>query len=277
MNPVHFLLVGDLAGWLSRDTSGSERLTSAAVAIEAEAAEELRARVAERFRKWSRSTASDAKDMVDLLCGSAAAVAICSFVKAEPGWSEFWEAAKPLQDAIVRQDRRAAGFVKPANAALFVVFNFAFTIAMAHAVAKCRRNTIKDVRGLKVYERTVVCDSDLQGEENTDVFKYLWSESDENQLRVNELGISLRTRSVSVATEQSEPLLLLADFAAGLGQSAHVPNPGRIPFPVGHSDSQRLLAKLVASGKGAVIDQPFSFKYQEMFGNAHAVAAAEKR
>ncbi len=252
-------------------------MTSAAVAIEASAADELRTRVARRFKKWGQSSASDSAEMVELICNSVAAVAICSFVKTEPGWTEFWEAAKPVHNAIVKEDRRAAGFVKPANAALFVVFNFAFTIAMAQAVAKCRTLTAKDSRGLNLYDRTVVIDSDLKGEENQDVFRYLWSESDNNQLRVNQLGMSLRTRSVIVSTEEDEPLLLLADFAAGLGQSANVQNPGRLPFPVGQTESQDLLAKLVACGKGAVIDQSFRFRYEEMFGDAHAAAVEQER
>lgn len=177
----------------------------------------------------------------------------------------------------MKQDRRAAGFVTPANAALFVVFNFAFTIAMVHAVGKCRTCTVKDSRGLNVFDRTVIIDSDLKGEENKEVFKYSWAESDDNQPRVNQLGMSLKTRSVSVSTEQEEPLLLLADFAAGLGQSANVRNPGAFPFPIGLSESKDLVAKLVASGKGTFIDQPFPFRYEEMFGDAHAAAVAQKR
>lgn len=271
MRPVHFLLVGDVAGRMSRDIAGSNRVTSAAVAIDADAADDLRLLVARRFKKWSQSNSTDAADMVDLLANSAAGVAVCSFEKSEPAWSKFWEDAKPLHDAIVREERRAASFVKPANAALFVVFNCAFTIAMAHAVATCRKQTSKDSFGLNLYERTVVCDSDLQGQENVDVFRYLWSESDSNQIRVNQLGMSLQTRAVHVASEEEEPLLLLADFAAGLGQSAHVPSPGRIAFPVGHAESQRLLAKLVSADKGAVFDQAFAFEYREMFGDAHDV------
>lgn len=272
MNPVHFLLFGDLSGRLSLDTSGSDRVTSAAVSIDADGADELRSRVGRRFVKWSESKPPDSADMIELLCSSACGVAICSFAKTEPSWSNFWAASKPLHEAIVREDRRAAGFVKPANAALFVLFNYAFTIAMARAVANCNRRTDKDERGLDLYDRTVVCDSDLQGDENREVFRYLWEQSDVNQPRVNELGMCLRTRSVAVATEQSEPLLLLADFAAGLGQSAHVPNPGRISFPVSHSESKALLARLVACGKGVVVDQPFAFKYEEMFGAAYAAA-----
>lgn len=252
-------------------------MTSAAVAIELEHADELRTVVSGRFKKWGASTLSDARDMVDLLCSSTAAVSVCSFRKAQPQWDEFWAAAKPLHDAIVKQDRQAAGFVKPANAALFAVFNIAFTIATAHAVYRSKRSTIRDPKGLKVYEQTLIYDSDLQGAENTDVCSYLWSESDANQLRVNQLGISIRTCSVSVSTEHDELLLLLADFAAGIGHSAHVSNPGRISFPVCNSDSRELLAKLEASGKVAVVDRPFDFRYEEMFGDAHAAALAQDR
>jgi hypothetical protein len=148
---------------------------------------------------------------------------------------------------------------------------------MAHAVKLCQDPSEKDQRGLTVYERSVVCDSDIQGEENREVFTYLWSESDKNQALVNSLGISLVTTSVAVDTEQSEPLLLLADFAAGLGQSAHIPNPGRIPFPVNCRDSRKLLERLESSGKGVVIDRPFMFRYEDMFGSAHASALAQER
>jgi hypothetical protein len=77
--------------------------------------------------------------------------------------------------------------------------------------------------------------------------------------------------------EESEPLLLLADFAAGLGQSAHVANPGRIPFPVNHEESKTLLARLVACSKGDVVDELFSFKYEEMFGAVYASATLDQK
>ena len=78
------------------------------------------------------------------------------------------------------------------------------------------------------------------------------------------------------STEQQEPLLSLADYAAGIAHSALIRNPGRIQLPIAHEPSKRLLSTLDTSGKLVVVTKPFDLKYEDMFSDALAEATRQK-
>lgn len=68
-------------------------------------------------------------------------------------------------------------------------------------------------------------------------------------------------------TEQQEPLLLLADYAAGIAHSALLPIPGRLPLPVNYEQSNHLLGHLRETGKLVVESADFDVSYSEIFGS----------
>jgi hypothetical protein len=206
----------------------------------------------------------------------AASIAIVSMTKDPERWPEFWDAAKPLHDAIVAQDGKPAGFIRPANVALSALLAHAYGIALGHAVKVSRGAGILDYRGLELVERTIICDTDIQGEENLEAFRSFFERSDHHQPRMAELGFRFETRDVIVTTEEEEPLLLLADYAAGIAHSAHIANPGKLPLPVDHENAKALLRTLHESGKLVVLEKPFDVQYAEIFGGA-LLAASDQR
>lgn len=266
-----FTFFADIAGQVSLDARGSDRVTAAAVAIPTADLDSLRATF-DGWPKWRDCALEDAESMVANLNRHASAVAIASITKEPDAWGLFWESAKPLHEAIVRQDRTPAGFIKPANAVRFAVLGEAFAMALGHAVRISSRSGIVDYRSRELIERTIVCDTDIQGDENISVFKNFWEQSDLHQPRIEKLGFRFVTRDVMVMTEQQEPLLLLADYAAGIAHSALIRNPGRIPLPIAHEPSKKLLSNLDSSGKLVVLTKPFDLKYEDMFGDALAEA-----
>lgn len=270
-----FTFFADIAGQVSRDARGSDRVTAAAVAVPTADIESLRLYV-DGMSKWRDCTLEDAESMVVNLKRHTSAVAIVSITKEPDTWNLFWESAKPLHEAIVLQERTPAGFIKPANAVKFFVLGEAVAIALGHAARISSRSGIVDYCSRELIERTIVCDTDIQGDENISVFKNFWKQSDLHQPRIEKLGFRFVTRDVVVATEQQEPLLLLADYAAGIAHSALIPNSGRISLPVPHEPSKRLLSALDASGKLVVVAKPFDLKYEDMFGDALAEAARQK-
>lgn len=264
----------DIAGQVSQDASGSDRVTAAAVAIPSADIESLRRYFVGRS-KWRDCTMEDAETMIVNLTRHASAVAIVSITKEPGAWNLFWESAKPLHEAIIRQKRPPAGFIKPANVVKFYILGEAFAIALGHAVRISGRSGIVDYRSRELIERTIVCDTDIQGDENISVFKSFWKESDLHQPRIEMLGFRFVTRDIVVATEQQEPLLLLADYAAGIAHSAFISNPGRIPLPVAHEASKELVSALDTSGKLVVTAKPFDLKYEDIFGDTHAETARQ--
>lgn len=266
-----FTFFADIAGQVTADVKGSNRITAAAVAVPSGEVEALRFRVS-GWPKWRHCDANDAKRAIEFLKETASSVAVASITKDSEAWKRFWESAKPLQDAIVRQDRASAGFVKPSNIVRFAVLSDAFAIALGHAVRIAHRPGMLDYRSREIVERTIVCDSDIQGDENLSVFREFWTRSDDHQPRIAEAGFRFITREVTVTTEQEEPLLLLADFAAGIAHSALIENPGRLPLPIPHQQSKEILQALDDSGRLVLISRPFAHVYEEIFGDALAEA-----
>lgn len=267
-----YTLFADIAGRVALETIGSDRVTGAAIAIATQDVSAVRSRVAGRFPKWKDATLTDAEAVVDAMIADAAAVAAVTVYKDTDAWRQFWADAPPLHDAIVAQDQRGAGFVKPANATTFWLFGGAFALASAHAIKIGPPNRLVDYRGREAIERTIVCDSDIKGDENIDVFTSLWERADGHQPRLESIGLRFYTRQVSVTTEDEEPLLLLADYLAGIVHAAFITNPGRLRLPIAHDEAKRLLGRLNHSGKAIVQALTFDLKYADIFGEAYACA-----
>lgn len=266
-----FTFFADIAGQVSLDAKGGNRITAAAIAVPSAAVETLRLRVG-GWPKWRKCGVNDAIQAIELLKEAASSVAVASITKDTESWRRFWESAKPLQDAIVRQDRTPPGFAKPGNVVRFAVLGESFAMALGHAVRIAHSPSLLDYCFREIIERTIVCDSDIQGDENVSVFKEFWTRSDDHQPRTAEAGFRVITREVVVTTEQEEPLLLLADFAAGIAHSALIEKPGRLPLPVPHEQSKELLRALSDSGKLVLSSKPFALEYEEIFGEALAEA-----
>lgn len=244
-------------------------MTAAAVAIETQAAKRLRAALAQNFPKWRDCALEDAETVIDTLIREAAAVSAVTVYKDTEAWRKFWSDAEPLHKAILAQDRRVAGFAKPANVVMYWLFGQAFGLATAHAVKIGPNTIILDCRGRAVIERTVVCDSDVKGEENIEVFKNLWECHDRSQPRMERLGLRFYTRDVVVTTEHDEPLLLYADYLAGLVHAAFITDRGRIPLPLTLEESRSVLNRLSSTGKLALHLLDFDLVYADVFGEAY--------
>jgi len=264
-----YTIFSDIAGRVAQDTKGSNRVTAAAIAVETQRVPTVRSLIVENPLKWRDSTSRDAEAVAELLIHEAAAVSAVTVQKDTEAWRKFWLDSRPLQKAIVAQDRQPAGFARPANVVTYWLFSYAFALATAHAIKIGPRNRILDYRGREAIERTIVCDSDVKGDENIDVFKSLWERHDGSQPRMEQLGLRFYTRDVLVTTEDEEPLLLWADYLAGLVQTAFITDPGRIPLPLSLDEAKHLLGRIKDSGKLVLHSREFELVYGEIFGEAY--------
>ncbi|MGH6891170.1 MAG: hypothetical protein ACREEP_02810 [Dongiaceae bacterium] len=178
---------------------------------------------------------------------------------------------------MVRDRRRPAGFVRAANVLMFYMFGAASTTAIGRAIRLDSSITILDSKGRRVIERTVICDSDIKGSESINLFKSFWEQSDRHQPQMNSLGVRLVTRSVRICTEQEEPLLLLADYAAGIAHAALTEDPGSTPFPLAPERARQLFRSLDQSERLVCEDSPFDLRYDEMFGSAMNIVRHRKK
>lgn len=256
----------DIAGRVSLDTQGNPRVTAAAVAIATSALTIVRAALPPRLPKWKNCTASDAERVVELLSAHSVAVGVISINKETDSWRQFAVDADALQAAIVAQSKRVAGWAKPANLLVFQLIIRACAIATGHGIRVGRMRRIVNMNGFELIECAVICDTDISGEENLEVFGSFWDKRHAPKSRLAKLGVCLVHDEVQVLTEQEEPLLLLADYAAGIAHSALLPTPGRLPLPVNCEQSNDLLSHLRETDKLVVESDDFDVSYSEIFG-----------
>jgi hypothetical protein len=261
-----FTIYTDIAGRLSRAVAGSPRVTAAAVVIETSKVEAVAKKLPAGLPKWKLSDRTSVEAVMDLLCADAAAIGIYSLNKDVPAWEQFWKDSEALQAGIRAQDGRPAGFAKPPVVLAFQLIASAAAMASGQALRIGPKNRIQDYRGRDLIERTIISDSDIAGEETLEVYRRLWERADGAQPRLEAAGIRFTTAQVRVTTEQEEPLLLLADYAAGIGHAAMIPDPGRIPLPLSFSDALTEIGRLDRSGKLALLSANFESTYREVFG-----------
>lgn len=274
MNRFTFLI--DIAGRVSLGAEGNPRVTAAAVVISTASIDRVRNQLPKPLPKWKGCTAQDARSVVNLLLQEAIAIGVFSINRDTVAWRQFWEDAKPLQNAIVAQDNSPAGFVKPANVMVFQMIGGAAAVGGGHALRVSSKTRIQDHRGLDLIERNIICDSEINGAENLAVFAHLWERQDGWQPRLESAGIRMTTAQVRVTTEEDEPLLLLADYAAGLAHTTLLPEPGRLPLPLSLVEATDLLNEIDDAGKLAVHSGNFDLKYRDIFGDAMSAIESEK-
>lgn len=274
MNRLTFFV--DIAGRASLDVLGSPRVTAAAIVFGSRNVDSVRHKLPNALPKWKDCTASDAEAVIDLVVKESIAVGVFSINKDTASWRELWKDAEPLQNAIIAQDKRPAGFVKPANVLVFYLIGASCAVGGGHALRIGPKNRIQNHRGLDLIDRTIICDSEVSGAENLQVFRHLWDRADGWQPRLEQAGIQMTTADVRVTSEEQEPLLLLADYVAGISHASLLSEPGRLKLPLSFSDAGDLINRIRGSGKLAFHSADFDLKYGDIFGDAITATKASK-
>ena len=80
------------------------------------------------------------------------------------------------------------GYVKAANVIRYWLFGRCAAPLLAETIKKTGRPAVIDSNGLGIVEVDIVCDSDIQGNDNIYAFKACWEQFEKSQEKTNELG-----------------------------------------------------------------------------------------
>lgn len=269
MNRLTILV--DIASRAMLSTIGSPRTVAGAVAIDTSAIYDIRAE-ASRLPKWGDCTPDNAAHAVDLLTSQAVSVAIVSLNRETDAWQRFIKDANILHEAIILDSKLVAGWAKAANLLKFVLLSSACAAATGHAIGADRRPRIVSPQGYQLVECATICDNEIEGKENLEIFKSLWGEQHIPKAKLARLGVQMISESVAVTTDDEEPCLLLADYAAGLGLASVLDAPGRLPLPVTQHRAKDLLLILKSRNKLVFQEEDFDSSYDEIFKDVMAKA-----
>ena len=257
----HYL---DIAGRVAETTKGSEFVTAGAVCILPDLAPDIRGS-AQGLPKWRDCDLSAALQAVEIINGGALAALALRVYKMPAPWAEFWNDAKDYHSKMASKTRSRAGFVKAANIIRYTLFGECSALLMAETVRRVGPPTVRDADDLSRIELRVVCDSDIQGADNIETFRYLWRHLEESQPLMRELGLSEHARDVALETEQTEPMLLLADHLAGAIHASK--GLGSVPPPryCSEADLKEIGSAYLELPHFEVVEQVFDIPYKEIF------------
>ena len=269
---LHFVIFADIAGRVSKNVLGSPRATSAAVVIPAGQVAGLRKRAA-LLPKWGRCLLQHAKEALVLMTQEATTVYCVSLDKTTDQWAAAVADGELLHRKIAEESGPGSGWAKPSVLLTIELLCRACFGAVALTLGRWR-DANPGATGVQAFEFSIICDTELGGAETIALFKSFWNEEHVPAEKLEMLGYSVDHRSVELKSEQDEPLLMLADYAAGLSHSAHIPTPGRLRMPIDHAHSRALLRALEVAGKLFVEVEGVSISYQRIFGRAMDEARA---
>ena len=261
---TRFTVLADIASRTMHTTVGSPITVAGAVAVDSTRMDGIRDEVA-TLPKWAKCDSDDAALAVDLMASQAVAVSVLCVNRETEAWNKFLVDAQVLHEAILLTSRKVAGWAKPANLLNFILLGTACAAATGHAFGADRRPRIVGTSGRQLVECRTVCDSEVEGEENREVFESFWKMQLIPTSRLARAGFEFVSNEVQVTAEQLEPGLLLADYAAGLGLAASTTTPGRLRLPLDQGTARELLGKLKIMNKLVFIEEDFHYSYDEIF------------
>lgn len=249
-----FTLFLDVSGRPSRNPDPGRPLVAAGVAFTTDELPTLRALYAAPSRKWKNSTREDAQGVIAFVQRWATAITVFRVERVSPLWEDYWRASDVYHDKMAYIAKRRVGFVKGGTILKYWLFGETSARLMGDAVRLTGRPRVLSEHGLGVVESVVICDSDIEGKENIEVFKSLFERAGEKpQPILAAHGLHHYVRATELRTEEEEPLLLLPDYIAGI--FAHCPD-----------EMDDLRRELEADPKTTVVDFPFDIAYEEIFG-----------
>ncbi|WP_143745604.1 hypothetical protein [Massilia sp. KIM] len=207
-------MFADIAGRVSQARHGADRITAAAVCLPSLGLRAIRKKLPQDLPKWKNAD-DRAVDLVSSIVREEAfGVGVYSIDKTEGAWEKFWADSASLYSAL-------NGRVSVARAAYQVK-----CLMSVHSTTIASVNAIKTIgqfieRQTIITKENLVFDREIDGADNIDVFEHIWRRANTNKpLLYERRSIQRQFEAVELKTENEEPLLLLADYIAGLAHAA---------------------------------------------------------
>lgn len=262
---VNVTSLGDIAGQVTGKSHNADRVTVGGVCLPTGGLKLIRKKIPVDFPKWRNASNADVEFMVDILLKEAMASSAISIDKRTVQWQNFWQDADDAHSKTASLSGGSISFIKAANQIKYLLFTQSTALAVAHAIKIGTIPRILNRQGHLLIQRDVVIDNDIQGDENVDAFAGIWHVGNSHQPLVNSLGVEIKTKSLRITTEQNEPLLLLADYVAGIFQEANSESNTLEYSSVSVSTAGRAHQRLLNARNFHELSTPLTMSYADIF------------
>jgi hypothetical protein len=223
-------LLSDIAGRVSKESQFDKFFTVGGAIIPTGAEDNLRAAIGSDTPKWRDSNNRNLSLISDVLKDFNVHCTVVKIEKAEPAWTAFWNAGDQLYQYLTSRTKPTPGFAKSANILKDWAFGKCLATSLGLYLKYQGRPTILDSNGFSALCLKIICDTDIQGQENREVFIGNWKHWGEITKLTPRLEIKPYIEGIEFETEQEQNLLLLPDYLAGYVHYSS--DPSRIAPPV---------------------------------------------
>jgi hypothetical protein len=269
MNKImnRYSLFLDVSGIIARETANQSYYTVGGVLIATVDVQKARAVVNSIGKKWRDMDNSSAIRMTEAILAHSMSISARQIRKSQPYWGRFWDEGDQFHSFMASTEKSPVGFVKSSNLIRYAAFGGGRAQSVGHCLKRHGLPRIVAPTGYSPLELTVVCDTDIQGQENIDVFRNMWSEYQRHSKVKEVFKVEHQIQAVDFKTEQDEPLLLAPDFVAGCFQwylgKPEVP----VPKNMDESCAESIIKEFQRSDNFILDQREFRLTYKEIFGD----------
>lgn len=269
--------VSDIAGQVSESALNADKLTVASICLPSGSVKRIRSLIPAGLPKWRNSDDERVAAVTDLLLNEAWSIAAGSLNKRDMRWSEFWRDSREVHARTAPLAGGPIAFLKAGTLIKMLLLGQASALAMAHSVKVGTLPRITDRKGRLNISECVIFDNEIQGEENRDALVGTWRSMNEHQPKMNSLGVFHEATTLTLTSEESEPLLLLADYAAGIVHALNSDANTIARSAVSRQATIRAHEQLSASAKFHEFDAYFPESYFEIFPDFERYSRVKSR
>lgn len=256
--------LSDIAGRVARETGGAESVTVGGVCLPTGALKHIRKSIPTNHPKWRDAEDRDIEPILRLLLRESLSVVATTIRKSAPVWDTFWADAERTNAKTAPLSGRTMSFVKAATLIKFALFGDSASKTTAHGIKIGTVPRINPKRFLHIKE-SLVFDNEIQGKDNVEAFMDIWDQRNKSQPLTALMKIRWEIVDVKLSTEQEEPLLLLADYAAGIAHAVHSTTDVLSAGKISREAATAAHATLISSVKYADFVEDFDLQYLNIF------------
>lgn len=204
----------DISGRVSKESQYDTFFTVGGAIIPTGKEDLVRAAIGENTPKWRDTNDLCISVIVDVLKKFTIHCTVVKIKKTEPAWTDFWGVGDQQYQYLSSRTKPKPGFAKSANVLKDWAFGKCSATGLGLYLKSQGKPVVLDPNGFSALYLKIVCDTDIQGQENRQVFEDNWK----HWCRVTKLTPRLEIKphiEVEFKTEQEEPLLMLPDYIAG--------------------------------------------------------------
>lgn len=256
-------LVYDISGQVTKESTYDSYFTVGGAIIPTANENRVRDLLKQNIPKWKNATTQSLSIVANTIEENNIYCTVVIVEKSQPEWDTFWENGKDQHNNLAKKLKAKVGFAKSGNIVRNLSIGRCTIIGLGALIKSIDKPTILDQNGYAVLNLKIICDTDIQGGENQEVYKTSWERWCKNTKVQPALNIKPKLYSIDFMIEQDEPLIFLPDYLAGCIHCKASGGKTNLPENLKYLEVEEFI-KLIES-KGKMLIE--SFKFSEIYPN----------